>query len=182
MEQELLFDTDEIERLFKEHYKLLCLVSFAILKDKDSSKDVVQDFFISFWQKRKDISVKISFQAYAIRAVKNLSLKTLQKANNEQSLDKILYKQEDKTPSFIENANKYEKIWELLNQLPQSRKDIFISYVVYSQSYAEIAKLNGISVNTVKTQMKRSYAFLRSKAKESDLIFLYLFGFPTFYL
>ena len=173
MDKKLLLETSHIEKLYKEHYTFLCLVSFSILKDRDSANDVVQDFFISFWQKRQDVSVKISFQAYAAKAVKNLSLMALKNAHKKEALDLNLNKHEENGDDLIEVAKKHAKTWDLLNQLPQSRRDIFISYVVYSYSYAEIAELNGISINTVKTQMKRSYAFLRSQARASDLVCLF---------
>lgn len=160
--------TAEIESLFKEHYALLCIVSFTIVKDKDAARDVVQDFFISYWQKRKVLSLRISFQAYAVRAVKNLSLIAVKGSNKKQSIDIILNYHEADTQTHSDKPKKYDKLWELINQLPYSRKDIFISYVIHGQSYAEVAELNGISVNTVKTQMKRAYAFLRSKAREMD--------------
>lgn len=164
-------NTKEIEYLFKDNYTLLCLVSFTIIKDKDAARDIVQDFFISYWQKRKVLSIRISFQAYAVRAVKNLSLIAIKKANQQQSLDLVLHEQEYEVQQSLDKPNRSEKLWELLNQLPNSRKEIFISSVVHGRSYAEIAEINGISINTVKTQMKRSYAFLRSKAKKGDLIF-----------
>lgn len=162
----------EIEFLFKEHYTLLCLVSFSILKDKDAAKDVVQDFFISYIQKRKSITIKLSFQAYAVGAVRNLSLMAIKKVNKEQSLHGLEQNHhDDEAHQHLDKVKHHEKLWELLNQLPDSRKEIFISSVVHGQTYAEISELNGISINTVKTQMKRAYAFLRSKAKKSDLIF-----------
>ncbi|HXJ99612.1 MAG TPA: sigma-70 family RNA polymerase sigma factor [Gelidibacter sp.] len=161
----------EIESLFKEHYTFLCLVSFSILKDKDASKDIVHDFFVSYWQKKDTITLKVSFQAYAVRAIKNLSLAAVKKANKEQSLDKITLNQPDEESDHtLDRSKNYDKLWELLNQLPKSRKEIFISSVIDGQSYAEIAESNGISINTVKTQMKRAYAFLRSKAKKHNLV------------
>lgn len=162
----------EIENLFKEHYAFLCLVSFSILKDKDASKDIVHDFFVSYWLKRDTVSIHVSFQAYAVRAVKNLSLAAINKASKEQSLDKIIFNHPDKDAdhSLLDKSKNHEKLWELLNQLPSSRKEIFISSVIDGQTYAEIAESNGISINTVKTQMKRAYAFLRSKAKKHNLV------------
>lgn len=170
MKTKLAVTITETEKLFKEHYTLLCLVSFSILKDKDASKDVVHDFFISYLQKKNTITVKV-FQAYATRAVKNLSLAAINKMNKNQSLDTIILNQPDNDVQHpMEKPRNYEKLWELLNQLPHSRKEIFISSVIHGQTYAEIAESNGISINTVKTQMKRAYAFLRSKANKNDLV------------
>lgn len=162
----------EIEQLFKDHYVLLCLVAYSILKDKDAVQDVVQDFFISYWQKRKSISIQISFQAYAVRAVKNLSLMAIEKSKKEKSFLLNLDKQEYEVQNPVDKSNRYEKILELVNLLPKNRKEIFISFVLHDQSYSKIAQSNGISINTVKTQMKRAYAFLRSKAKDSELHYL----------
>lgn len=63
------------------------------------------------------------------------------------------------------------KIQELLNQIPEKRRNIFISFVVHGMSYSEIAKNNDITINTVKTQMKRAYAFLRAEAPDDFLYF-----------
>ena len=60
----------KVEELFKDNYPLLCLVSFSIVKDKDIAKDIVQDFFVSFWNKRESITINISFEAYAKKSVK----------------------------------------------------------------------------------------------------------------
>ncbi|SDM05531.1 sigma-70 family RNA polymerase sigma factor [Kriegella aquimaris] len=162
-------DADELEQLFKEHYSLLCLISFGILKDKEAAKDIVQDFFISYWQRRTTISITISFKAYAIRAVKNLSLLSLEKAKKEKSilhdLKPIVY--ED--PKVLGAPHSNGKVLALLNKLPESRRQIFISAILNGQSYAEIAETQGISINTVKTQMKRAYAFLRTEAAENLL-------------
>jgi RNA polymerase sigma-70 factor (ECF subfamily) len=52
-----------------------------------------------------------------------------------------------------------------MESLPPKRKKIFEASVINGHSYAEIAEANGISVNTVKTQIKRAYAFMRATVK-----------------
>lgn len=82
--------------------------------------------------------------------------------------------------SNIPNDKQNNKLNELVNLLPEKRKEIFLSVVVHGKSYAEIAETNGISVNTVKTQMKRAYAFLRSYRKEDYItvfLLLHLFSY-----
>ena len=70
-------------------------------------------------------------------------------------------------PEVLEPSNPNGRIEALLGQLPESRRRIFISAIINGQSYAEIAEAQGISINTLKTQMKRAYAFLRSKASDN---------------
>ena len=174
-EKKLEINALEVEQLFKENYTFLCLVSFSILKDGDAAKDVVHDFFISFWERREHISITVSFKAYAIRAVKNLSFLSLKEIKKEKSLFQDMNVKDYDEQNISDEPYKNQRLNELLNRLPKSRKDIFISFVVYGQSYSEIAENNGISINTVKTQMKRAYAFLRTEATQDLLYFFALF-------
>ncbi len=156
----------EMELLFKEYFPLLCLVSFGIVKDRDTAKDIVQEFFISYWQRKEAISLTVSFKAYAIKAVKNLSLKNLEKAKKQKSVLENLSIERSEEPKITDIPSANGSILALLDQLPDSRRQIFISAILNGQSYAEIAENQGISINTVKTQMKRAYAFLRQESAQ----------------
>jgi RNA polymerase sigma-70 factor (family 1) len=160
----------ELELLYKEHYTLLCLVSFNIVKDRDDAKDVVQDFFVSYWKRINDISLRTSFKSYAVRAVKNLSLQSMEK-NHSKNIGLENLKGVAPEDDTDQHSLKTKRLQELLNRLPEKRRNILMSVVVHGHSYAEIAESNGISVNTVKTQMKRAYAFLRREA-DKDLLYL----------
>ena len=167
-------DLKLFESLYKEHFAYLSLVSFNITKDKDVAKDIAQDFFIYLWEKEEEVNFSVSFKAYATRAVKNLSLQHLEKSKTI-SLDtkKItLPKEKEEEQVIFEKSeeNKKSKIQTLVDKIPQARREIFVSHVVEGHSYAEIAEMYNISVNTVKTQMKRAYAFLREFEKSSTLI------------
>ena len=141
------------------------MVSFQITKDKDAAKDIVQDFFIYFWNKKQVININSSFKSYSSKAVKNLSLQHIEKAEQNVSLEKNII-----IPDFEEQINfekndegRISKVLKLLEQLPEARRNIFISHVINNNSYSEIAENQNISINTVKTQMKRSYSFIREK-------------------
>jgi RNA polymerase sigma-70 factor (ECF subfamily) len=162
MKNKLNIEADNFELLFKNNYQFLCLISLAIIKDKDAAKDIVQDFFVSYWQKRNSISIKISFRAYAVKAVKNLSLLAIKKVEKENSLFKNISIQKYDVQEFIEKPNSRSIVLEALNKLPLKRREIFVSAIVNGHSYDEIAESKDISINTVKTQIKRSYTFLRS--------------------
>lgn len=170
-------DLKIFEDLYKEYFVYFSLVSFNITKDKDVAKDIVQDFFVYLWEKEKAVNFSISFKAYGAKAIKNLSLQYLEKKKTI-SLEKektILSKFEEQTTFEKIDENKKPRIYALVDKIPQARREIFMSHVVEGHSYTEIAEIYNISVNTVKTQMKRAYAFLREFENSSTLISILYF-------
>ncbi len=175
-------DLKIFEDLYKEHFAFFSLVSFNITKDKDVAKDVVQDFFIYLWEKEEALNFRISFKAYRTRAVKNLSLQYLEKHKTislEDNKKIILPKFEEQVIFEKAEENKKPKILTLVDKIPQARREIFISHIVEGYSYNEIAEIYNISVNTVKTQMKRAYAFLREFENTSTLSTILYFIFKN---
>lgn len=164
--------SNEVKELFENNYALLCLVSFSIVRDREIAKDLVQDFFVSFWSRRDTVSITSSFEAYARQSVKNLSFQHLEKVGRQRRLQKELDAPREDYQPPMEEPSKNGKLKALLEQMPDKRREIFVSFVVHGKSYAEIAESKGVSINTVKTQMKRAYAFLRNQERRD---FLYLF-------
>lgn len=153
--------------MFRRHYKFLCVVAFGIVKDEDAAEDIVQDFFLSLWQRRAEVTFIISFQGYAARAVKNLSISHLRK-QHRLSGEELGVMADGADPmeekeTFISGEAITAKVMEVVELLPAERKKIFLLHVIDRLSYAQIAEKNNISLNTVKTQMKKAYAFVRAQ-------------------
>ena len=123
--------------------------------------------------RRTEINPLISFQAYAARAVRNLSISHLRKVQTLS--DEYLQVVADEadpleikgmlTPGETVTA----RVMEVVELLPAERKKIFLLHVVHRLSYAQIAEKNNISLNTVKTQMKKAYAFIRSRVTDDAM-------------
>src|SRR5690606_18404090 len=64
----------QFEHLFTANYSSLCQLSFSIVKNMDSAKDIVQDFFIKYWEKNNHQTIEVNFEAYAYVSVRNRSL------------------------------------------------------------------------------------------------------------
>lgn len=165
------------EALYKEHFVFFSLVSFNIVKDKDVAKDIVQDFFTYLWEKEEALNVTSTFKAYGTKAIKNLSLQYLEKNKTISLQQNKITIPKSEEPIVFENTdeNKKPKIQTLIEKIPQARREIFMLHVVEGLSYAEIAEDHNISINTVKTQMKRAYASLRESQNTSLLNFTLYF-------
>ena len=148
--------------LYEHYYAALCTYVNRILKGSESTEDLVQEVFIAIWESDKKYNSYHGFRAFLYDAVKNRCLNYLE---HQQVMDK--YKQycllhevqdDDNDPEqFIEEVGK------LLDRLPEKRKMVLQLCVIESKSYAEIADLLGISLNTVKDHVKKAYAFLREE-------------------
>jgi len=173
---------DEFETLFRRNHQFLCVVAMQYVHDQFIAEDMVQDFFIDFWQRRHTIQLTTSFEAYARRAVKYKCIDFLRKnavAEKRNSMFSML--EETQVPTEEPDQEeirhqRYIRIIELIQKLPENRKNIFIMHAVEKLSYTEIAKRQNISINTVKTQLSRAYTALRHKTIIAFVGFLLTLG------
>ncbi|HVI46493.1 MAG TPA: RNA polymerase sigma-70 factor [Chitinophaga sp.] len=153
------------EYLFTEYYEVLCQMSFTIVKNNDAAKDIVQDFFVKYWEKYTLEPQPDNFPAYAYVAVKNRSLNYLAseqvKHRHAPGIEVLLYNEEQLPPSHSNDEHYREKLMKAINQLPAQRRRIFTMSAVEGFKYAEISALMNISVNTVKTHIRKAYLAVR---------------------
>lgn len=174
-------DIKAFENLFHTYYAPLSYYAARILNDDILGEEIVQDFFVSLWEKREQISVEISVKNYLFRSIKNQCLNLIKHNKiKERHTQKIL--SENNIQHNIEeilDANELsEKIEQSINELPDKRKEIFRLSREEGLKYREIAEKLNISIKTVETQMSLAIKHLREKLKNinSILLFFYLFS------
>lgn len=131
----------------------------------DTSYDVVQDVFVKIWENRANFYIHHSLKAYLYQAVRNQSLKFLEKNKQKIKLQKRLEKQQNlsfkETENHINTEELSQKVWKLVEKLPERRRTIFLLYRKNGLSYSEIGEVMGITRKTVENQMGKSLQFLR---------------------
>lgn len=53
----LKIDEQVFKNLFDEFYQALCVFASTYLKDDTLSADIVQEGFVKFWNKRRDLTI-----------------------------------------------------------------------------------------------------------------------------
>ena len=165
-----------IERIFKDHYQEFCLLSCSYVSCMDQAQDIVQEVFVRLLIK-DEVSPILNLKGYIWKSVKNNSLKQLGKSRRLDSIDKkkLVIIEE------VENENRELdfKIKKALNQLPPQCKIIFELCTLDGYKYQAAADSLGISINTVKTQMKKAYRVMRNNLSD---VYLTLFFMYTIFL
>ena len=98
------------------------------------------------------------------------------KKTNDRRLSRWNSEQEETEEIFFYQAIEEEMIRKLrvaISKLPEQRQNILL---LSSDGYSvqEIADRLGISVNTVKTQKKRAYVYLKEQLKDSYVLLFWL--------
>ncbi|RKD16108.1 hypothetical protein BCY91_04250 [Pelobium manganitolerans] len=169
-------DQNSFEILFKSNYKRLCNVALRFVNDLAIAENIVQDVFCRFWEKRHQLGIQLSVQAYLRRAVINESLnylkkeQALAKRNEVYAMEKMDERNSTEDLLFAKDAQ--QQINLAINSLPPACKQVFLLSRFEKLSYKQIAETLNISVKTVENQVSKALKILRGQL---ILIFLYIF-------
>jgi RNA polymerase sigma-70 factor (ECF subfamily) len=154
--------------MFKAYYGALVGYGKTIIKDADEAEDIVQQVFISVWEKRSALEIHTSFRAMLYKAVYNSCLNRIKHDGIKRS-----YVREIKltsSSSFSREDIQYKelqkKINDAIDQLPEQCAKIFKMSRFEYLKYQEIADKLGLSIKTVENQMGKALKLLRENMKE----------------
>ncbi len=170
-----------IESLFQQYYRQLCLFANNILHDEAQAEDVVQSFFAGLCEGRNTLpEEEHARKSYLFIAVRNNCLKQIrsEKTRNRyvDQLDKDMIEEQTVMDAMIQ-AEVIHQLMEAINQLPQGCGQVLHMAVFEKLSNDEIANNLSISINTVKSQKKRAIQLLRTRL-DARLLILLLFLLP----
>jgi RNA polymerase sigma-70 factor (ECF subfamily) len=147
---------------FTENYEKLVAYANGYLFDLQASEDVVQDVFIYIWENAHRLEITTSLKGYMAVMVKNRCinlLKSVKITDRENLFDLTISLTSENIYETEDNEKKeilYNKILKVLDTLPDKMQQIVKMKLIQGYKYQEIAKEMDISVNTVKTQLKRA--------------------------
>ncbi len=76
-----------IEDLYRFNYQVLYSYSLKICRDKELSKDCVQELFVSLWEKRDKLGKVTKVRPYLLQSIWHLVIRKLKKQNKNVGLD-----------------------------------------------------------------------------------------------
>lgn len=169
-------DPSALEYFFQEYMELLYYRALGYVKEPLVAEDIVQEVFIRFWDNRQKVDISVSVAGYLTRSVVNSAKNYLEHISVRQRYEKeFLSENPDKAeePSEAEDLEQLrERLKIFVDSLPEKCREIFLLACIEGLKYREVAERLGVSVNTVKTQVKSAYAKLRSDFEVKDRQFL----------
>ncbi len=167
--------------LIETYNHKLCIYANSLLNDISLAEDMVQDVFISVWEKRKNLKNEFPIKNYLYKSVynscinqykKNQVVTALEKKHIEE-LDRLI---EDKDEVYLEKLITLVKA--AIQELPPRCKEIFLLSKKEGLTTIEIAEYLSISKKTIERQMTIAFFKIRKNVgSKTDIILYLLFGF-----
>lgn len=152
--------------LFNMFYNDVYAYSLSMLKNEVLAEEIVQDVFLNIWLHRDRLNPDLSFKSYVFTITRNLTFNLISKVANSHKLKEEVFYTSQKSYNPIEDSlaeADYDAIKnKAIEQLPPKRRVIFEMSRNEEMSYEEISKELNISVSTVKGQMSKALAEIRT--------------------
>lgn len=161
------FDQKSQFRIYKLYYKAMYNVSLRIVKDPMEAEDIMQEAFLSAFEKIETFSGTVSFGAWLKRIVENRSLDFLKKNRpvfEEIKDTRIAYAADEDMPQEELKA-KVEEIREVVMTLPKGYRTVLSLNLFEGFDHDEIGQILGIDPNSSRSQFSRARRSLIEKLR-----------------
>lgn len=168
-------DKSAFESIYHRYSKDLYYYALGFIKNKEVAEDIVQETFVYLWKNHNNVSLKYPIWAYLQRIVKNACLNYFRHQEVEKkysdSLEEEVFNEEERA----ELLELISEVKDAINRLPEQCRKIFVLSCVEGLKYGEVAEDLGVSLNTVKSQVKIAYKKIREEVNTNDVELLSVF-------
>jgi len=163
-------DQTAFELLFHFYYPGLVMYSVQFTTDRMEAEEIVQDFFVRFWQKHQQILLTDSLKSYLFLSVKNGCLNYLKHKKVEEKYIRQMAELSNRhlayDPDLYLASELQEKVKNVIDLLPEKCREIFIMSRIQGLKNEEIATNLNLSKRTVETQISKALKVLRIELKD----------------
>ncbi|MDR1688496.1 MAG: sigma-70 family RNA polymerase sigma factor [Clostridiales bacterium] len=169
-------DVSAFEELISPYEKLVYNIARRILVNEEDAKDISQEVWLKVYKNISKCKDAGSFKAWVCTIANNSCLDFLRRRKariQPSSMDKIFQNEdgesdipvEDKTQIPPEDAliasERKKAIINAINSLGYTHKIMIVYRDLNGLSYEEIAKITGVNIGTVKSQISRARGALK---------------------
>lgn len=159
----------EIDQIINEHSRYLVRIAYLYVKNWSTAEDVVQEVFVTYFQKSDQFRNEASLKTYLTKMTANRSKDYLRSWKHKKDvLFDTIFTSVKGTDELLLEQERLASLEKNLFQLPMKYREPLILFYYDEQSIAEIASYLGLNENTVKTRLRRAKQQLKEFFDEED--------------
>jgi RNA polymerase sigma-70 factor (sigma-E family) len=149
---------EEFRGFFAQQYERLCRLGFLLTGDPAQAEELAQDALVRTWWRWRLVRRPDNPETYARKVLVNRHRSLLRRA-----LVEARYRYRDRPDEGSTDRPREDAIvlWAATRRLPLRQREVLVLRYYEDLSEAEIARVLGIPVGTVKTLARRGLARLR---------------------
>ena len=169
----------EFKSFFLGNFNTVVRFVLTFTADGDEAEDIAQETFLRLYERWDDLATPEETRSFMYTTAHNLSISRLRHQNvaaqyGQHLLEEGADREDPRVAEEITYQETLRLLREAVDSLPrQMRQVILLS--LDGKNNQETARLMGVSVNTVKTQMKIAYRELRKKLDKRQVFLLLRF-------
>ena len=153
-----------LARIYEKYRKGLLVLAIALLNDKAAAEDIVQDVFVSFAQNLRQFRLTGSLKAYLMTCVANRARNHNKAKRGSDAPSGDLPRDHVFEQEPVERLVCNEQLQRLagaLDRLPYEQREILMLRMYGGLTLRAIAKMSGLSANTVMSRHRYGIDKLR---------------------
>ena len=151
------------------YYKAMYNTSLRIVKDPGEAEDIMQESFLSAFDKIETYSGTVSFGAWLKKIVINRSLDSLKKRRlSFEILDEGVIQVRDEGSDDDDISDRIEEIREAIMRLPDGFRVVLTLYLFEGYDHEEIGQILDINPSTSRSQFTRARKKLEEMLKKRN--------------
>jgi len=156
---------DALRRIYEKYLDYLLTLAMALSNDAGTAQDLVHDAFVSFAQSASSFKLRGNLKAYLAICVINRArdqIRSRQRNNVGLSQSRLAVTDSNNPEELVMCSEEAQLINKAVAQLPQDQREAIVLHLKGDMKFREIAKLQGVSVNTILGRYRYGLRKLRS--------------------
>ncbi|MEC1177955.1 sigma-70 family RNA polymerase sigma factor [Metasolibacillus meyeri] len=159
----LLSEERAFRAIMESYSEYLLKIAYLYVKDWQIAEDIVQDVFLTYYQKFEQFEERSSLKTYLVRITINKCKDYLKSWKYRKlSLTNYFFGTKKDASPLIELEERLHIADAVLN-LPIHLREVIIHYYYEELSVLEVAAVLSLSDNTVKTRLRRARQLLKKE-------------------
>ncbi len=158
--------SDALCSIYQKYKKDLLKLAAILLNDVSDAEDIVHDVFVSFAQSAEKLKLRGNLKSYLLTCTANRARNWNRSKQQRQTagLDKAeTIVSHSKRPEELISCSEELRRWsDVMGQLPYEQREVVILHLRAGMKFRQIARLQDISVNTIKGRYRYGLDKLRS--------------------
>lgn len=159
-------DANEFKTVFIPYHAKLYRTAYSILRNVQDAEDIVQDAYLKLWNRRDELDVAVSKEAYCVTLVKNLCMDFIRSSHQtlEDAIDdEKLGLTDDNIGERLEQKEESRRLRKMIGGLPDIQKKVMWLRDVNECSFEEIGIATGLNQGNIRATLSKARKKIREQ-------------------